>query len=217
MKLLKIIIVSFIFALPLSAHPHMLVHTQSTLDFTNGQVGGIWVQFEFDRFFSGEVIWGYDEDRNGVFDERESEYLYENVFSNFADFNYFTFIRIGSKRILPDHVEDFSAWCKGNEILFFRFYIPLESFTSRDFYIAIYDSSFFCACRLNEEDPMNSTTEDFFHTEGTEIPDVTVSVEKNEDYPVYYDPSAPASDLTTYDSWKPGLQTFIPEEIHVQF
>ena len=217
MKQLKIIVLSLLLSLPLSAHPHMLVHTQSTLEFSKGTLKGIWVQFEFDRFFSGEVIWGYDENRNGIFDGKEMEYLYENVFSNFADFNYFTFIRIGGERILPDQVENFTAWSKGNEILFFRFYIPLYSFPYRDFYIALYDSSFFCACRLNQEDPMNPSTDDFFHTEGTGIPDISVSVETNEDYPVYYDPTAPASDLTTYDKWKPGLQTFIPEEIHVQF
>jgi ABC-type uncharacterized transport system substrate-binding protein len=204
-------------SLPLFAHPHMLVFTQCDLEFSEGALSGLWVEYEFDRFFSGEIIWGYDENDDGLFDKNETAELEEFVFSSFKDYNYFTFIREGKERILPDRAEQFSARIKDRETLFFRFFIPLTDFNSRDFYIALYDSSFFCACRMNEEDPNNSTTSDYFHTSGTGIPELTVAVEENKDYPVYYNPQGAATDKTTYDNWKPGLQTFIPEEIHVQF
>ncbi|MDC7224631.1 MAG: DUF1007 family protein [Spirochaetales bacterium] len=217
MRCVKILLFILFCSLPLAAHPHMLVYTQCTLDLDEGRTAGLWVEFEFDRFFSSEIVWSYDEDGNGVFDERETAELEEYVFSSFREYNYFTFIRVGKERFLPERTEDFSARLEDSSILFFRFYIPLEDFPHRDFYIALYDSSFFCACRLNQEDPALVRQEDFFRTSGSAVPDLTVTVESNEDYPVYYNPQGAATDKTTYDSWKPGLQTFIPEEIHVQF
>ncbi len=216
-RFLLILPVSLFFLFPLAAHPHMQLYSQCSLDFTDGELTGLWIQFEFDKFFSSEIIWGYDTDGNGEFDDAETGELKKSVLSSFQDYNYFTFIRLGKERMFPDRAEHFSARYKEEDDLFFRFRIPLDDFPYRDFYIAIYDATFFCACRLNRGDPAAFTTETFFRTEGTGIPPVEISIEENDNYPVYYNPQGAVSDMTTYNKWKPGLQTFIPEEIHVQF
>ncbi|MDC7220063.1 MAG: DUF1007 family protein [Spirochaetales bacterium] len=203
--------------LSLFAHPHSYIFANCTLEFEEGKAKGLWVEFEFDSLFSGEVNFGFDQNRDGIFNERETAELEEYVFSSFKDFNYFTFIRMGKERYLPENVKHFSARQEGFESLIFRFFVPLEDFPHRDFHIALYDSSFFCSCRLNEEVPDNRVTEDFFRTTGTGIPDITVTVGKNKEFPVYYNPESPPTDLTTYSEWEPGLATYIPEEIHVQF
>lgn len=190
----------------LSAHPHMLLHSRCAVETEGNRVKGVWIEFEFDRFFGAEVIWGYDEDRNGKFNKTETDRLYEGVLLSLHDYNYFTFIRVGDRRIPVKGVESFSARTEGPEILFFKFFVPLDDFAHKDFHIAVYDSTFFCSCRYQE---------DYFSLVGDEEIAYTAVLEENEDFPVYYNPQGAVNDLTVYESWKPGLNTFIPEEIHV--
>jgi ABC-type uncharacterized transport system substrate-binding protein len=85
---------------------------------------------------------------------------------------------------------------------------PLPDFPCRDFYVAIYDDTFFCDVRYRE---------DFFSVRGTGIPDYSAGKEINENFTVYYNPLGTADDDTAYDNWSLGLLTFIPEEIHFRY
>jgi len=186
----------------------MLVFAQCELAFENGRAAGFWVELEFDSFFSGEIIWAYDEDRSGSFDAGETGNLYENAFSNLKEYGYFIFIREGDKRYTPQKVESFSARCEGPESLFYRYFVPLDGEEKDDFYIAVYDYSYFCAVRYQD---------DCILLTGEEPGALEISLEENKDYPVYYNPKGKATDKTLYDRWAPGLNTFIPREIHVRY
>ncbi len=208
-RILPVLILNLLPAAFLFAHPHMLVFASCELEFDGDALRGFWVELEFDSFFSGEIIWGYDEDGNRIFDERETANLYGTAFSSLGEYNYFVFLREGAKRFSPERVESFSARCEGPEKLFYRYFIPLEGGVGRDFFIAIYDFSYFCAVRYQEED--------YILRSGTEPGGFGYDLEENRDYPVYYNPKGKVTDKTLYDRWAPGLNTFIPVEIHVTY
>ena len=75
--------------------------------------------------------------------------------------------------------------------------------------MAIFDTTYYCAIRYPDE-----AVTILQHAEGASVPVWTREV--NKAYPVYYNPAGGMTDMTAYSTWKPGLQTAYPEEIHVR-
>lgn len=190
------------------AHPHMALFSSCEFEFSGTNLKGVWIEFEFDKFFSYDIRGAYDIDQDGVFDSKETEAVYNNAFINLKNYGYFISIREGNNRRAPERVTDFSVFV-GNDVLHYRFFVPLQHPASRELFIAVYDPTFFCRCYYNEEKPIRFINADDLNPEFT--------VTENRDFPVFYSPTAPASDLTTYDKWEPGLQTYYPEEVHLVF
>ncbi len=195
---------------PLTAHPHMMLTSRCALHFENDLIKGIKLEWEFDKFFSADIRFSFDADKNGTYDKDETNEVYKFAFSNLEKYNYFTFFREKDHRFTPDRVEDFSVWNIDDETVAYSFYIPLNNFTGNELNIAVYDYSFFCNVSYDEKNPVV-----------LDMTGCTVSPEfklaENRDYPVYYDPFAPASDLSLHDKWRPGLETFYPTEIQIEF
>ena len=55
----------------------------------------------------------------------------------------------------------------------------------------------------------------FTDTSGKAAPAYTIA--ENKKYPVYYDPFDTAEATATYNTWKPGLQTYYPREINITY
>ena len=199
-----------LFAIPMQtpAHPHLFISTQTEFILNNGKVQGAYETWTFDRFFSADIIQGYDLNGDGLFSKAETQDVYDNAFINTKNYAYFTFIRQGDKRHSPEKVSDFSVRQKDG-IASYRFYIDLSQY-SGDFYFAVYDYTFFCDFRYDEKTPVI-----FTGASGKTSPTYTIA--ENRKYPVYYDPFDTADMTTMYDTWKPGLQTFYPREIHITY
>ena len=192
----------------LNAHPHLFISAQTEFVLNNGKVQGAYETWTFDRFFSADIIQGYDLNRDGLFDKTETQSVYDNAFINTKNYSYFTFIRQGDRRQSPSHVSNFSVGQKDG-IASYRFYIDLSKY-SGDFYFAVYDYSFFCDFRYDEKAPVI-----FRGVSGKAAPNYTIA--ENKTYPVYYDPFDTADVSATYTAWKPGLQTYYPKEIHITY
>ena len=197
-------------AIPMQApaHPHLFISTQTEFILNNGKVQGAYETWTFDRFFSADIIQGYDLNGDGVFSKAETQDVYNNAFINTKNYAYFTFIRQGDKRQSPARVSDFSVWQK-NGIASYRFYVDLSKY-SGNFYFAVYDYTFFCDFRYDEKMPVLFTGDS-----GKTVPKYTIA--ENKKYPVYYDPFDTADMTATYNAWKPGLQTYYPKEIHITY
>lgn len=191
----------------LTAHPHMFISAQTEFVWEGQKLQGAYETWTFDRFFSADIIQGYDSDKNGVFNTAEIQDIYDNAFINTQHYYYFTFIRQGDKRSSPKTVSRFSAWQKDG-ILSYRFYIDLSSYNETDLYFAVYDYTFFCDFRYDEKTPVL-----FTGTPTAFTPQYTIR--ENKKYPVYYDPLDAADMTAIYDTWKPGLQIYYPKEIHL--
>ena len=198
----------FIAHVQLIAHPHLFVSTQTEFVLNNGKIQGAYETWTFDRFFSADIIQGYDLNRDGLFDRAETKDVYDNAFINTKNYSYFTFIRQGDKRESPAQVSDFSVRQK-NGIASYRFYVDLSKYNG-NFYFAVYDYTFFCDFRYDEKTPVF-----FTGASGKTMP--TYMIVENKKYPVYYDPFDTADMTMTYNSWKPGLQTYYPREIHITY
>lgn len=198
----------FIAHVQLIAHPHLFVSTQTEFVLNNGKIQGAYETWTFDRFFSADIIQGYDLNRDGLFDRAETKDVYDNAFINTKNYSYFTFIRQGDKRESPAQVSDFSVRQK-NGIASYRFYVDLSKYNG-NFYFAVYDYTFFCDFRYDEKMPVF-----FTGASGKTMP--TYTIVENKKYPVYYDPFDTADMTMTYNSWKPGLQTYYPREIHITY
>ena len=197
-------------AIPMQApaHPHLFISTQTEFILNNGKVQGAYETWTFDRFFSADIIQGYDLNGDGLFSKAETQDVYNNAFINTKNYAYFTFIRQGDKRQSPARVSDFSVWQK-NGIASYRFYVDLSKY-SGNFYFAVYDYTFFCDFRYDEKMPVLFTGDS-----GKTVPKYTIA--ENKKYPVYYDPFDTADMTATYNAWKPGLQTYYPKEIHITY
>lgn len=209
MKKLFVLIIFILFSNYLYAHPHMQIMARTNFEFKNDAIMGVWSEWEFDEYFSADIIMSFDVDEDGNFDDVETLEVYNNAFISLKDFNYFTFIRVGEERTTPDRAENFSLYIADNGKIVYKFYVPLTNIKSRDFYLSIYDFTYFCACFYQDIEPVK-----FIGTESV-TPEYTIA--KNEKYPIYFDPYAGPDDTTVHTKWKKGLNELVIKEIHIVY
>lgn len=190
------------------AHPHMFLTSKEEFVFEGNKLAGCWIEWEFDSYFSADIIYSYDFDQDGIYNKEETDAVYNNAFINLKNYYFFTFIRQGKTRTNPEKVENFSVHQKDGLILY-RFYIDLSEYEGNELYLAVYDYTFFCDIRY-PENPVSFKYD-------PNLISVNYTIEKNENYPVYYDPLASSSNNTVYYEWEPGLQTYYPKEIHITY
>jgi len=168
------------------------------------------LEWVFDPYFSAAIIQEHDKNADGVFSSEEAENVYNGAFINLRKYGYFIYLRKGNTRVHPDAVENFVPIIRDQRLVY-TFSIDLEDTSySKDFSVAIFDSTFYCRV---DHAPSGISIQQ--QNTAYPVPDFNKTV--NKDYPVYYDPLAPVSDMTIHDSWKPGLETAYPEEIRVFF
>lgn len=208
-KLSSTTILFVLLVLPLSAHPHVSMDARLEFELESGQCIGFWEEWTFDPFFSATVRNDFDANGDGHFNDAEVKRVYNGAFINLRKYGFFTLIRRGGERVSPEAVENFTASIKDNRLIY-RFYVSLGGKGyDRDFYISIFDTTYYCAVRYPDEAvQMRQRTEGYAAAGWNR--------EVNKSYPVYYNPGGAATDMTAYSTWKPGLQTAYPEEIHVK-
>lgn len=192
-------------SIPLYAHPHMFFSASAEFVWEKTTLTGCWLEWEFDQFFSADIIRGYDLDGNGHFDVQETKDVYNNAFINLKNYYYFTFIREGMHRSNPDSVTHFSVSQKNGKVMY-RFFIDLSAFQKGYIAVAIYDYTFFCDISYPDKKAVTCTYE-------KNLVKPVYKIVENKDYPVYYNPLGSLDDSTIYYEWKKGLQTYYPKEI----
>lgn len=188
----------------LYSHPHMWFDCEFEFAFSNDKLKGVKVIWTFDKFFSSDIIAGYDSNRDGFFDKQETAAVFQNAFSYTSNYYYFTFIRADKERFSPKRIDikDFTAKQKKG-VLIYEFYINLDGYNGREIYLACYDYTFFCDI---------SYTQNCVKFSGTkQKPSYTIIEDKNN--PIYYNPLGAADDNRIYKKWAPGLNTYYPKEI----
>ncbi len=207
---------SFIFALALLslgaalyAHPHMYLSSSQEFVWKGAALDGCWIEWTFDRFFSADIIQGFDADGNGTFNAAETKAVYDGAFINLKNYYFFTFIRQGKNRSNPDGISRFAARQKDG-ILTYRFYVDLSETAPGEIALAVYDYTFFCDIAYPEAGAVKLSYDPAQVSPRFEITE-------NRDYPVYYNPLGAIDDTTVYYQWKKGLQTFYPREIRISY
>ncbi len=207
----RIVLTVLLLCLPvlLWAHPHMQFTSTAEFVWEGEELAGVFLEWQFDSFFSADIIGAYDINDDGRFDEEETQAIFDGAFSNLKNYYYFIFISQKGRRETPEKIEKFSAMQR-NGVLVYRFYVDLSSWNTEKLRLAVYDYTFFCDIRYPENKPVILRYD----------PDVVQpewEIRENRDNPVYYDPFGAVDDTTVYYEWKPGLETYYPREITIRY
>lgn len=203
----RITILMFLLPVYLFAHPHIMLSTSLEFEYSASQCEGIWVEWEFDRYFSISIMNDFDLDKNVQLSNSEIDEIEKNAFSNLKHYGYFIYLRYGTDRYNPDEISNFSARFSG-EKLYYRFFISLEGSHFKDFYVSVFDPTYYSAVTYVENGLIIG--------QGSgKLP--VLEIMENKDYPVFYNPYGTNTDMTAYTEWEPGLQTAYPREVHVYF
>lgn len=187
-------------------HPHIQILTRSKVEFEDDSVKGVWMEWEFDEYFSADIILSYDLDEDSNFTREETDDIYNNAFISLKDYDYFTYIREGERRWSPKEVENFSVDIN-NENVIYKFFVPLN-IESRTFSLAVYDFTYFCAVFYQESEPLTFVNID-------NSPSFTI--EENLDHPIYFNPYAGVGDTTVYTRMEEGLVELFIKEIQIEY
>ncbi len=64
------------------AHPHMFLTSTEEFVWEKDRLAGCWIEWEFDQFFSADIIQAYDHDGNGKFSAAETKEVFNGAFIN---------------------------------------------------------------------------------------------------------------------------------------
>lgn len=110
----------------LYSHPHLFIKPTIEVISNNSSIEGVWLDWEWDQWWSEDVLFECDLDGNGSFSKDEIELIYNDFFIGIEDFDFFTYISVDGKRYQIMGVENFTASNSSSNIVSYRFYIPLE-------------------------------------------------------------------------------------------
>jgi len=129
MKFKKKIILFFILLFIgccLFAHPHLFIKPSVKVIADSGNIKGLQISWEWDKWWSQDVLDSCDKNKNGKIDSKEEQDLvYKDFFIGIKDFNYFTMIYADNKKIDIKNILDFKAEVK-DSIVIYIFFIPFD-------------------------------------------------------------------------------------------
>ncbi len=132
----------------------MFIDTRIEVRLSGDCLDGLEITWYFDPMFTASVVNDWDANGNGSFSSSEVELVYENAFSNLADFDYFTYVSTGSTTLSPSAVEDFTVYMDG-QTLVYRFFTPFDMpVCDGCFSVAIYDHSYYCDILYCSDSPI---------------------------------------------------------------
>jgi ABC-type uncharacterized transport system substrate-binding protein len=130
---------------PASAHPHMWVTYEMTVDYDNGTVTGVDHVWSFDDSYAAMALEGLDTNNDGKYDQHELEPLLKVNMDGLKEFNYFTVAKLGEEQLAFNpptsaHLEYV------NGVLRLFFHLPLAKPVLADadgLTFAVFDPSYF--------------------------------------------------------------------------
>ncbi len=132
----------------------MFIDTKLEVRLAGDRLDGLEITWFFDPMFTASILNDWDVNGNGSFSSSEVEQVYENAFSNLADFDYFTFVSTGNTTLSPSAIEEFAVFMDG-QTLVYRFFTPFDqSLQDGYFSVAIYDKTYYCDILYCEDSPI---------------------------------------------------------------
>lgn len=137
-----------------SAHPHVWVKTRATLLYDNSALVGITQSWVFDELYTAMAIQGLDKDGDGTYSREELAELATINIEGIREFDYFTDVRLGEKRLPATERDDY--WLEHKDgVLTLHFTLMLDSpvlADASDFSFSVYDPTYFIAYEFAKKD-----------------------------------------------------------------
>ena len=138
------------------SHPHVFIQNTLAIVFDHQGLAGIRVKWVFDEFFSSMILGDYDQNHNSKLENSEIKTIKSEAFTNLANYEYFTFIRIQGKPFKVEYVRDFSAALAGGKLIY-EFWIPCHVKASsifKQFIVSQYDPTYYTRVAFAKDQPV---------------------------------------------------------------
>jgi ABC-type uncharacterized transport system substrate-binding protein len=164
MRLLAILTVLACLLLPraATAHPHVWIETRANFVFDQGRMTGVDLDWLFDEMFSAAMVEDFDHGHKGHFDAKDIADLQQQVLPGYADFAYYTHIRIDGQEVKIGKTDNFTASLEKGQVRFkFRALLPEPVDPAKHKIEAgLYDETFFVDLGLAADKPIGFTGTD---------------------------------------------------------
>lgn len=140
-------------AAPARAHPHIWIDAVATFVFADSKLTGLRIQWTFDELFSSALREQFDPNKTGKFDGQALANLKADAANGLKEFNWFTHLTIGGKKLAIAEGQDFSATIEGDRVIY-RFTVPVTppvDPTTTPVTLSLYDQSFYIDVALAKE------------------------------------------------------------------
>lgn len=146
---MKKLTVFFLLTLSLFAHPHTFIDVYPRIVFTDGVASKIHFTWKIDEMTSSMLILDVDSDGDGKLSKKESEFIKDEYFTIFKDYNYYTFIRVNEKETPFPKVKNFVATIENHQVCY-SFDIEGD-FVAKDLALEFGDTDFYVAMQLKKK------------------------------------------------------------------
>jgi len=125
-KIILLIITFLSIPAGLQSHPHLFIKPAIEVIKTGTDSAAIKMTWEWDKWWSREVIRECDKNRNGYFETSEIKLVYNDFFSGIKSSGFFTQIYLNGRRVRFNSVNNFSAFISSDDIVTYTFIIPIN-------------------------------------------------------------------------------------------
>jgi len=143
-------------ATPAWSHPHVWADVKAEVSVAAGYVEGVWAVWTFDEVFSQLILADHDTDSNGQIGPQENLTIKKGYFDNLKDYQFFTHLGLGTKKLAVPLPQKFQAGTTGDGRITYRFFLPLglrlDAKTSLA--VSFYDESFFTDMVFEKNNPV---------------------------------------------------------------
>jgi ABC-type uncharacterized transport system substrate-binding protein len=163
------------------SHPHVFIVNRIKIVFDDKGLAGFNIHWKFDEMFASMIAGDYDKNQNGILEKNEIVLIEKEAFSYLANYNYFTFIKIGEKPFKVKFIQNFSAILNNNK-LSYKFFVPCHVTATNNFKnitVAVYDPSYYSAIFFAEKNPAALDNSEAF--------EVKTAIKEDESTSIYYD------------------------------
>lgn len=110
---------------PVLAHPHLFIKPFVGLVAAKGEIEGIRIRWEWDEWWSEDVVSQCDTDRNKRLNPKEQKEVKSEFFDGAKDLQYFTAIRVNGKKASFGEARNFAAMIMPGGTVAYEFLLPL--------------------------------------------------------------------------------------------
>jgi ABC-type uncharacterized transport system substrate-binding protein len=138
------------------AHPHVWIETKGAFDFDQGKLVAVDVDWLFDEMFSAQLIEDFDKGKKGKFDASDIADLQQQVLPGYADFGYYTHLRVDGTEQKIARTGNFTAAIEKDQVHFhFTAYMPVPiDPVAHKVEAGFYDETFFVDLAFTPHNPI---------------------------------------------------------------
>lgn len=144
-------------ATPASAHPHVFVTAKSDIVYgADGRMTAVRHVWTFDEMFSSMAVQGLDTNGDGKYTREELAPLAEVNVTSLDEFKFFTFGKVGEKRVTFDKPRDYWLDRLADGRLVLHFTLPVKDGAAEKgapYRVEVYDPTYFVAFEFAKEEP----------------------------------------------------------------